>query len=153
MKVAIVVRLSRMTEANTSVDRQREVCEDFWRQRGWEPVQVITDTDISGAVDPFDVKKRPGLGGFLASGGAGVDVLSAYRCDRFTRNVRSLQALVNWAEDNGKLIVSATEPHFDTGSPFAAVLVALLGQLSAWELEAITERNRSTAQRNIELGK
>lgn len=148
-----MVRLSRVTEASTSVDRQTEICEQYCRQRGWDIAGVLSDTDVSGAVDPFDARLRPGLGGFLASGGVDADVLVAYRADRLTRSVRHLQRLVNWAEDNGKLIVSATEPHLDMTSPFAAVTLALIGTISEWELNAISERNKSTAQRNIRLGK
>lgn len=150
----IVVRLSRVTEASTSVDRQREICEQYCRQRGWDIVGVLSDTDVSGAVDPFDARLRPELGGWLAGDRrVDADVLVVYRADRLTRSVRQLQRLVNWAEDNGKLIVSATEPHLDMTSPFAAVTLALIGTISEWELNAISERNRSTAQRNIRLGK
>ncbi len=149
----MVIRLSRVMENSTSVERQLEVCEDLCRQRGWEVVGVASDTDVSGAVDPFDRKKRPELASWLADRRPEFDVIVAYRADRLTRSIRHLQRLVHWAEDNGKLIVSATEPHFDMTSPFAAVLVALIGMVGEMELQAISERNASTARRNIRLGK
>lgn len=160
MRALIVVRLSRVTDATTSPERQLEICRELCAQRDYEVVGVAQDLDVSGAVDPFDRKKRPNLSRWLAGEQTDddgnpltFDVIVAYRVDRFTRSLRHLQQLVNWADDNGKLVVSATEPHFDTTSPFAAVLIALIGTVAEMELEAISERNASTARRNIRLGK
>lgn len=160
MRALVVVRLSRVTDATTSPERQLEICQELCAQRGYEVVGVAQDLDVSGAVDPFDRKKRPNLSRWLAGQQTDddgnpltFDVIVAYRVDRFTRSLRHLQQLVNWADDNGKLVVSATEPHFDTTSPFAAVLIALIGTVAEMELEAISERNASTARRNIRLGK
>jgi site-specific DNA recombinase len=60
--------------------------------------------------------------------------------------------LVNWAEDNGKLVVSATEAHFDMTSPFSAVLIALIGTVAEMELEAISERNASSHRYRVQQG-
>jgi site-specific DNA recombinase len=155
LRALLVVRLSKLTEQSTSPERQQEVCEELCRQRGWVPVAVCSDIDVSGSknVDPFDPKQRPGLAGWLAGDHPEpYEVIVTYRCDRLTRSVKQLQRLVHWAEDNNKLIVSATEPHFDMSSPFAAVLVALIGMVAEFELEAISARNASTARRNIRLG-
>ena len=63
MRALIVVRLSRVTEATTSPERQEQACRELCSQRGYEVVGVAEDLDVSGAVDPFDRKKRPDLGG------------------------------------------------------------------------------------------
>lgn len=160
MRALVVVRLSRVTDATTSPERQLELCRELCAQRGYEVVGVAEDLDVSGAIDPFDRKKRPNLSRWLAGEQTDdngnpmtFDVIVAYRVDRFTRSLRHLQRLVNWADDHDKLVVSATEPHFDTTSPFAAVLIALIGTVAEMELEAISERNASTARRNLRLGK
>lgn len=160
MRALIVVRLSRVTDATTSPERQREICEELCRQRGYDVVGIAQDLDVSGAVDPFDRKKRPNLARWLAGehtdeagNPALFDVIVAYRVDRLTRSIRHLRKLVDWAEDNDKLVVSATEPHFDMTSPFAAVLIALIGTVAEMELAAISERNASSKQRDIRLGK
>lgn len=159
-RALIVVRLSRVMENSTSVEKQLEICSDLCRERGWEIVGVASDTDVSGAVDPWDRKARPEFARWLHgeqfdSDGNPVafDVVVAYRADRLTRSIKYLQRLVAWAEDNRKLIVSATEPHFDMSSPYAAVLVALIGMVGQMELTAIADRNRSTARRDMRLGK
>jgi site-specific DNA recombinase len=152
-RALIVTRLSKVTDATTSPERQREICEQLCAQRDYEIVGIAADLDVSGSVDPFDRKKRPNLSRWLANEAEPFDVLVAYRVDRFTRSIRHLQQLVNWADDNGKLVVSATEAHFDTTSPFAAVVIALMGTVAQMELEAISERNASKSRRDIRLGK
>lgn len=149
----LVIRLSRVTDATTSPERQLADCQALCLQRGYEVVGVAEDLDVSGSVDPFDRKKRPNLSHWLHDRHAEFDVIVTYRVDRLTRSVRHLQQLVGWAEDNGKLVVSATEPHFDMTTPFAAVLIALLGTVAQMELEAIAERNRSAARHNMKAGK
>ena len=149
-----------MTESTTSPARQREICEDLCRQRGYEIAGIAEDLDVSGAVDPFNRKKRPNLsrwlsGEHLDDDGNPVffDVVVAYRVDRLTRSIRHLRKLIDWAEDHDRLVVSATEPHFDMASPFAAVLIALIGTVAEMELQAISDRNSSAKRRDIRLGK
>lgn len=153
MKALIVIRLSRVTDATTSPERQLQTCQQLCAQRGYEVVGVAEDLDVSGSVDPFDRKRRPNLARWLANEEQAFDVIVAYRVDRLTRSIRHLQELVHWADDNRKLVVSATEAHFDTTSPFAAVVIALMGTVAQMELDAISERNASAAQFNIRAGK
>lgn len=148
-----MIRLSRVTDATTSPERQLQTCQELCAQRGYEVVGVAEDLDVSGAVDPFDRKKRPNLARWLAGEERPFDVLVAYRVDRLTRSIRNLQELVHWADDHGKLVVSATEPHFDTTSPFAAVVIALMGTVAQMELDAIRERTASAARYNLRAGK
>lgn len=153
MKALVVIRLSRVTDATTSPERQLEICRDLCKQRGYDEVGVAQDLDVSGSVDPFDRRDRPNLARWLGGDEQPFDVIVVYRVDRLTRSIRHLQKLVAWAEDHDRLIVSATEPHFDMTTPFAAVVIALMGTVAQMELEAISERNASTARRNIKLGK
>lgn len=152
-RALIVVRLSKVTDATTSPERQLEICNDLCRERGYEVVGVAEDLDVSGSVDPFDRKKRPRLSRWLANEEQPFDVIVAYRVDRLTRSIRHLQELVNWASDNDKLVVSATESHFDMTTPWAAVMIALMGTVAQMELEAISERSASAKRRDIRLGK
>lgn len=152
-RALIVVRLSRVTDATTSPERQLEACRELCAQRGYDVVGIAEDLDVSGAVDPFDRKKRPNFAAWLAGEREDFDAVLAYRVDRLTRSIRYLQSLVRWAEDHRKLIISATEPHFDMTSPWSAVLIALLGTVAEMELEGIRERNASAFRHNFAAGK
>lgn len=153
MQALIVVRLSRVTDATTSPERQLQTCQELCAQRGYEVVGIAEDLDVSGAVNPFDRRKRPNLARWLADEEKPFDVIVAYRVDRLTRSIRHLQELVHWADDHKKLVVSATEAHFDTTSPFAAVVIALMGTVAQMELDAIRERTASAARYNLRAGK
>lgn len=152
-RALIVTRLSRVTDATTSPERQLAICRELIAQRGYNEIGVAEDLDVSGAVDPFDRKKRPQMSNWLHERSDEFDVLISYRVDRFTRSLRHLQELVYWCDDHGKTLVSATEPHFDTTTPFAGVVIALMGTVAQMELEAISERNASAAQHNIKAGR
>lgn len=152
-RALIVTRLSRVTDTTTSPERQLAVCRELIAQRGYDEIGVAEDLDVSGAVDPFDRKKRPQLSNWLHERSDEFDVLISYRVDRFTRSLRHLQELVYWCDDHGKTLVSATEQHFDTTTPFAGVVIALMGTVAQMELEAISERNASTARHNIKAGR
>ncbi|WP_235660627.1 recombinase family protein [Mycobacteroides abscessus] len=152
-RALIVTRLSRATEAATSPERQMEICQGLCDDRGYEVVGHAEDLDVSGSVDPFDRKRRPNIARWPANEAEPFDVIVVYRVDRLTRSLRHLQKLVHWAEDNGKLVVSATEPHFNMTTPFAPVLIALIGTVAEMEPEAIRERNSSAARHNIRAGR
>jgi hypothetical protein len=61
MRALIVIPRSRVTDATTSPERQLQTCLELCNQRGYEVAGVAEDLDVSGAVDPFDRKKRPNL--------------------------------------------------------------------------------------------
>ena len=66
MRALIVVRLSRVTDATTSPERQLQICRELCAQRAYEVVGVPSDLDVSGAIDQFNRKKRPNLARWLA---------------------------------------------------------------------------------------
>lgn len=152
-RALIITRLSRVKDNTTSPERQLESCRELIALRGYDEVGIAEDLDVSGSVDPFDRKKRPRLAEWLHDRSHEFDVLVAYRVDRFTRSLRKLQELVHWCDDNGKTLVSATESHFDTTTPFAGVVIALMGTVAEMELEAISERNKNSSRHLIRTGR
>lgn len=163
LRALIVIRLSRVTDATTSPERQLADCLALCEQRGYDVVGVAEDLDISGSTNPMD---RPNLGRWLrgeyvetAQPGpenhepTPFDVIVVWRVDRLVRSVRYLQDQVNHSRDHGRVIVSATEPHFDMTSPFADVIIALIGMAAQLELDAIRERNTGAFQHNYAAGK
>ncbi|WP_433032777.1 recombinase family protein [Actinomycetospora sp. CA-053990] len=150
-RALIVVRLSRMTEASTSPERQREVCERFCADRGYRVVGVAEDLDVSaGTVSPFD---RPQLRPWLGERSVEFDVIVFYRADRIIRRVVHLSRLIEWSEERGKQLVSATEPMFDLTTSMGQAVAVFISAMGQMELDAISERNSNAAQYNIRAGK
>ncbi|WP_280397452.1 recombinase family protein [Nocardia carnea] len=163
LRALIVIRLSRVTDATTSPERQLNDCLALCNQRGYDVVGVAEDLDISGSTNPMD---RPNLGRWLrgeyvetAEPGlenhqpTPFDVIVVWRVDRLVRSVRYLQEVVNHARDNRRVIVSATEAHFDMTSAFADLMIAMVGMAAQLELDAIRERNSGAFQHNYSAGK
>jgi site-specific DNA recombinase len=150
-RALIVVRLSRVTDATTSPERQLETCRELCKQRGYEVVGVAEDLDVSaGSTSPFD---RPQLGDWLTNRLGEFDVLVVYRMDRIVRRLLDLADLIRWGQDHAVSLVSATEAFLDLTAPFGDIIAMLVAKVAEMELAAISERNASAARYNIKAGK
>jgi site-specific DNA recombinase len=149
LRALIVIRLSRKTEATTSPERQREVCEKVCRERGYEVVGKAVDLGVSAGVPPA---KREQLGPWLQRP-QDYDVIVVQRIDRIARRLADLSALIAWAEEHAVTIVSATEKHFDLSMPFGDVIAMLIGKVAEMELEAIRSRTSSASAYTIKSGR
>ncbi|GGJ75932.1 integrase [Pilimelia anulata] len=131
------IRLSVLTDASTSPERQQEYIERAAAQRDGRLVGVAKDLDVSASkVPPME---RPGLGPWFAERKDEWDTLIVWRLDRLVRKVGDLAELIKWCEENGKNIVSATEP-FDLSTPLGKALVYLVAVFAEMEASAIRER-------------
>ena len=98
MRALIVVRLSRVTDATTSPERQLAACQELCQARGYDVVGVAEDLDVSaGKTSPFD---RPQLGRWLRDP-AQYDVIVFFRVDRIVRRLFDLADLIRWARQHG----------------------------------------------------
>lgn len=150
MRALIVVRLSRVTDATTSPERQIAACEELCRQRGYEVVGVAEDLDVSaGKTTPFD---RPQLGRWLQDPSR-YDVIVFFRVDRIVRRLFDLADLIRWSRQHSVTLVSATESHFDLSTDFGDIIALLVAKVAEMELEAISERNASAFRHNFSQGK
>ncbi len=149
-RALIVVRLSRVTEATTSPERQLEACRTLCEQRGYEVVGVAEDLDVSaGKTSPFD---RPQLGRWLDDP-TRYDVIVFYRMDRLVRRLLDLADVIRWAQQHNVAIVSATESFLDLTAPFGDIIALLVAKVAEMELEAISDRNASAFRHNFRAGK
>ncbi|RIR96194.1 recombinase family protein [Mycobacteroides abscessus] len=150
-RALVVTRLSRVTDATTSPERQRETCLELCGQRGYEVVGTAEDLDVSaGKTTPFD---RPQLGDWLTNRHHEFDVLVVFRMDRIVRRLLDLADLIRWCQTHDVALVSATEAFLDLTAPFGDVVALLVAKVAEMELAAISERNRSAAQHNMREGK
>lgn len=149
-RALIVVRLSRTTDATTSPERQRRDCEAFCENKNWDVVGVAEDLDVSaGKFAPWE---RPSLKEWLDRSDE-YDVIVCWRVDRFVRRTAHLQKMIEWSEEHGVELASATESYFDLTDPRGKLMVQMVAMFAEMELDAISERNSSAAQYNIKAGK
>jgi site-specific DNA recombinase len=147
----IVVRLSRLTDATTSPERQLETCQDLCRRRRYEVVGTAEDLDVSaGSTSPFD---RPRLGDWLTNRLGEFDVVVVYRMDRIVRRLLDLADLIRWCQERSVALVSATETFLDLTAPFGDIIALLVAKVAEMELAAISERNASAFRHNFKAGK
>jgi len=151
MRALIVVRLSRVTDATTSPERQLQTCRELCSQRGYEVVGIAQDLDVSaGSTSPFD---RPQLGDWLENRLGEFDVLVFYRMDRIVRRLLDLADLIRWCQNHSVAVISASETFLDLTAPFGDIIALLVAKVAEMELAAISERNSSAARYNIRAGK
>ncbi|MBB4134777.1 recombinase family protein [Gordonia humi] len=150
-RALIVIRLSRVTDATTSPERQLAACRELCEQRDYDVVDVVEDLDVSaGATTPFT---RPKLGPWLNSRHQEFDVLVFYRVDRIARRLFDLSELIQWSQRHDVTLVSATESHFDLSNDFGDIIALLIAKVAEMELAAISARNASASHHNIRSGK
>lgn len=151
MRALIVVRLSRVTDATTSPERQLQACRELCAQRGYEVVGIAEDLDVSAAAtSPFN---RPQLGDWLTNRLGEFDVLVFYRMDRIVRRLLDLADLIRWCQEHSVSVVSATEQFLDLTAPFGDIVALLVAKVAEMELAAISDRNASAARYNLRAGK
>lgn len=149
-RALIAVRLSRVTDATTSPERQVAACRELCEARGYDVVGVAEDLDVSaGKTSPFE---RPQLGRWLRDP-TQYDVIVFFRVDRIVRRLFDLADLIRWAREHRVTLVSATESHFDLSTDFGDIIALLVAKVAEMELEAISERNASAFRHNIRAGK
>lgn len=139
MRAAIYTRLSRSTEASTSIERQRETCRALILARGWEVVQVEEDNDVSASKARLD---RPGLDAIRANYPA-LDAVVYWKTDRLARSLLDYASLLEEADRADVALVSATEP-LDLSSPMGRAMAQVVAIFAELEARTIGARMEST---------
>jgi DNA invertase Pin-like site-specific DNA recombinase len=143
MRVLGRLRLSRSTEESTSIERQREIIQQWATTNDHTIVGWAEDIDVSGSVDPFDT---PQLGEWLSHRAPEWDILCSWKLDRLGRNAIQLNKLFGWCNEHGKTVVSCSES-IDLSNWAGRMLANVIAGLAEGELEAIRERQRSSKQK------
>jgi DNA invertase Pin-like site-specific DNA recombinase len=138
-------RLSHDTDASTSTERQGDSIDAWARSHSHSVVYMTDDTDVSGAVSPFD---RDDLGPWLRGPKlAQWDVLAVAKLDRISRSLIDFANLLTWCQDNGKSLVSVAES-LDFSTPTGQFIGKILILFAEWERETMRAR-RADASRKI----
>ena len=143
-RVLGATRLSVDTDESTSIERQTQGITYTCKARGDTLVHVTVDTDVSGAVSPFE---RDGLGPWLREPLASQwDVIMVAKLDRLTRALTHFDQFRQWCDDNGKTIVSVSES-IDLSTSIGRMFANLLAMFAQFERERMSERRKEAADK------
>ncbi|WP_280300309.1 recombinase family protein [Nocardia abscessus] len=137
------LRLSRSTEESTSIERQREIIQQWADANGHTIMGWAEDIDVSGSVDGFEA---PQLGEWLNDRHPEWDVLVAWKLDRLGRNAIQLNKLFGWCLKHDKTLVSCSES-IDLSTWAGRMLAGVIAGLAEGELEAIKERAKASRRK------
>ncbi|MEU1626985.1 recombinase family protein [Streptomyces sp. NPDC020096] len=149
------LRLSRYTDASTSVEVQTETIQQAGDAIGAEFVGWAQDVDVSALkTTPWE---REGLRAWLDDPDAW-DVLIWQRMDRAVRSMADMADLGRYAKRHGKRLVFASGPggarlELDFSSPMSEMIMLILAFAAQLEGQAITERNQGAAAYLQSLGR
>ena len=149
MRALIYVRLSNLTDATTSPERQLKVCRDYITNRGWSEVGVAEDLDVSAGKYP--PTERKALSAWLERHEE-YDAIIFWRLDRLVRSVIDLSDLIRWSQKHSINLVSATESHFDLSTSMGRAIATMVAVFAEMELEAIKERTRQSYEHRVQIG-
>jgi site-specific DNA recombinase len=143
-------RLSNRTDESTSIERQGEQIQLSAQLRGDELVHMTQDTDVSGAVSPFE---RADLGPWLTDPAkvAKWDVLIVAKLDRLTRSLIHFNELIDWLDRNSKTLVSVSES-LDLSTSHGRMFANILAMFGQFERERMSERRAERARDDKERG-
>ena len=143
-KVLGAKRLSHDTDASTSNERQGEMITAWAAALDHTVVAITEDTDISGAVSPFD---RPDLGKWLTDARLGQwDILVVAKLDRVSRSLIDFANLLEWCQKHGKVLVSVSEG-LDFGTPTGQFVGKILILFAEFERQMMRERRADAARK------
>ncbi|GJF07702.1 recombinase family protein [Pseudonocardia sp. D17] len=149
LRALVLIRLSRVTDATTSPERQEDACREFCERQGMTVAGVATDLDVSGSTDPLD---RDGSGPWLRDRLNEFDVVVAQKLDRFGRSTRHVYGLFQYLNQHGKRLLSA-DGVINTLGPAGELILFILSWAAQMELDAIKGRNKEAAQYALNAGK
>jgi site-specific DNA recombinase len=137
-----VRRVSRNHDDSTALAKQDAKLDAFADAMGHEIIGDAADADVSGKTDPF---KRAELGPWLTVPSliASYDVIIASHLDRLGRSTKYISALLDWAAEHGKTIITL-EPQIDFSTPTGKLLAYIISWLAEQELAMITQRSADT---------
>ncbi|MCF3937168.1 recombinase family protein [Gordonia tangerina] len=153
-RALIVTRLSRVTDATTSLERQREKCEERCVAEGYEVVGYAEDGDTSGSISPFERKR---LGSWLRRPHS-FDVIMCWKLDRFTRSASDFWHFWEWTKnlataENHRIELVTVTDKIDTTTAMGRGFAGVIASLGEAELESISIRNRNAFRYNFTRGK
>ncbi|MCX4552262.1 recombinase family protein [Streptomyces sp. NBC_01500] len=135
-RYGIYERLSRMTDASTSIQRQDETCRaEVIRRNGRVIGDAYVDEGVSGAKPPLE---RPAMKALLENL-ASIDIVMVWKIDRIARSFVGFADIIKELDKGGVALVSATEP-IDMTGPQGRAMAQMIAIFAELEREMIKAR-------------
>lgn len=150
MRARCYIRVSTDEQAREgfSLPAQEERCRQFMQSQGWDFAGIYND-------DGYSAKdlNRPAMQQIIQDvKNKAFDVLVVYRLDRLVRSVMDLHYLLDLFDKHDVKFKSVTEV-FDTTSAMGRFFITLVGAMSQWERENLSERVKMGMERRFMEGK
>lgn len=150
MRVLGRIRLSKLTENSSSIERQRQLIQNWADANDHTVVAWAEDIDVSGALSPFKTKS---FGPYLTKPLCDEwDIVCAWKLDRFARRSIELHRLFAWVQDNDKQLVCVSD-NIDLSNWVGRLVASVIAGVAEGELEAIRLRAKQTHSHNRKLGR
>lgn len=151
MRLAAYIRVSTGKQT-ISPEAQRTAIERYVELYGHEVILWASDV-ASGAK-----RNRPGLARALGSGADGIIVA---KMDRLTRDIRHLLAIIDElplispkeGKKKEKMKLVSVKEKLDTDSANGQLFITIMGAMSQWEREVISQRTKDCLAENKRNGK
>ncbi len=112
MNIVIYARFSSSSQREASIEEQVKVCREYAERNNYTVVKVYSDSAISGKTD-----NRPALRKLLSdSSNEKFNAVIVYSIDRFGRDLAQTLLNEKRLNDNGVILLSATEHFTDDAS-------------------------------------
>jgi DNA invertase Pin-like site-specific DNA recombinase len=151
VRAAIYARISQdRTGAGLGVERQRQDCQTHCDARGWEVVEVFTDSDISA----YSGRPRPGYKALLAAiESKRVGAVVVWHLDRLHRSNRELEDFIALVERTGCRVESVTGGDYDLTTSDGRFMARVVGAAARKESEDKARRIRRKQRELAEAGR
>ena len=150
MRALAYVRISELSDATTSPERQRTECKTWIERHDGELVDIIEDLDISGFHTGMD---RPGLSEALSRIEAKeADTLVIYKIDRLARSIVTFHQVLDRVEAVDGRLVSVSEA-LDFGTPAGRLVASVLASFAEFESQTISSRVKAAQNHLADIGK
>jgi DNA invertase Pin-like site-specific DNA recombinase len=149
MKVLGRVRLSRSTTESTSIERQKELIEQWSALHEHEIVGWAEDVDCPGSIHPMEA---PALSPWFGERAGEWEVMAIWRLDRLSRRVIALNEVFGWMLRHDKILVSITES-LDLSNWTGRLVANVLAGVAEGESQAIVERTKASRMKLVQLGR
>lgn len=148
MLARIYIRVSTDEQAREgfSLAAQEERCRQFAQSQGWDVDKVCDDGYSAKNLNRPAIQRA--IRDVMAKK---FDVLMVYRLDRLVRSVIDLHYLLDMFDKYGVKFKSVTEV-FDTTTAMGRFFITLVGAMSQWERENLSERVRVGIERGFMEG-